>query len=334
MKIWNVPIESLEERYSKSWNAWFPSVFDFHEIVFETIYPMPLSDKIRDGAFLDICGTNYFKASQLAILMKKIYDGEIVRGDIIFLQDLWFPGLEMLQYCRQGLPLDFKICGILHAGTYDPFDFLSKCGMGAWGKNLENCWFNFVDKIFVATQFHKMLIHSHREIIPSKIAETGLPIYNEQQPFDMMEKENIVVFPHRLDSEKNPQMFDRLARKAETPGWQFIKTKDVCKTKKEYYDLLNRAKIAISFADQETWGIAQQEAIFAGCFPVVPNKLSYRELYSDRFKYDFFTDAVLLTKHLMSPNKEDYEEFWRNREQLLDKGRQAILNIIHEMEKL
>ena len=66
MKIFNVPIESLEERYSEQWNIWFPKEFKRLNIDFETIYPTPLSDKIEQGAFLDVIGTNYFKSMQLA----------------------------------------------------------------------------------------------------------------------------------------------------------------------------------------------------------------------------------------------------------------------------
>lgn len=333
MRIINVPIESLEERYSASWNKWFPEAFVDMNIEFENIYPQPLTDKIRNGSFLDVCGTNYFKSCQLSILYEKLYNGEIGKGDVIFLHDLWFPGLEGLQYIRQGMNLDFKICGILHAGTYDPYDFLSKQGMVSWGHLLENCWFNFVDQIYVATEFHKKLIVSKRRIDPDKIKITGLPIYSDQDP-DMALKENIVVFPHRLDEEKNPDLFDWLADQFKYSGWQFIKTKEVCKTKKEYFEILNRAKIAVSFADQETWGIAQQEALFAKCFPVVPNKLSYKELYHRVFRFSELYESVQCIKKFMKPTKRHISKMLHNREALLQQGDVAILNMVVEMEKL
>lgn len=333
MRIINVPIESLEERYSAQWNKWFPEAFVDMGIEFEYIHPLPLTDKIRNGSFLDVCGTNYFKSRQLSILYEKLYNGEIRKGDIIFFHDLWCPGLEGLQYIRQGMNLDFKICGILHAGTYDPYDFLSKRGMLPWGVYLENCWFKFVDQIYVATEFHKKLIVSKRRIDPDKIKITGLPIYSDQDP-DMALKENIVVFPHRLDEEKNPNLFDWLADQFKDFGWKFVKTKEVCKTKKEYFEILNRAKIAVSFADQETWGIAQQEALFAKCFPVVPNKLSYKELYSRVFRFSELYEVVECVKKFMKPTKRHISKMLHNRESLLQQGDVAILNMVTEMEKL
>ena len=93
-------------------------------------------------------------------------------------------------------------------------------------------------------------------------------------------KENLIVFPHRLDGEKHPEVFDELARnlKKELPGWWFVKTKDVCKTKEDYYSLLGRAKIAVSCATQETFGYAMLEAAANGCYPITPDALSYAEM--------------------------------------------------------
>ena len=333
MRVINVPIESLEERYSASWNKWFPEAFQDMRIDFVNIYPDTLSDHIKDGSFLDVCGTNYFKAGQLKILTKMLFQDEIGEDDVIFFHDIWCPGIEMLQYIRQGKGMKFKICGILHAGTYDSYDFLAKQGMASWGGPLEEVWFSFIDQIYVATDFHKELILRKRKIDPDKIKVTGLPIYNKECP-DMRGKENIVVFPHRLDSEKNPQLFDRLSIEAATKGWRFIKSKEECKTKKEYFELLNRSKIAVSFADQETWGIAQQEALFAKCFPVVPDRLSYKEMYLDEFRYYAYDHAVLLVKKLMEPSKEDFDQLQNNRNVLLRRGDLAIPNIVKEMEKL
>jgi len=329
--LYNIPIESLEERYSADWNIWFPREFRNFNIEFKTIYPDTLTEVIKDGSFLDVCGTNYFKAGQLKILTKKLFTGEIKDGDVLFFHDLWFPGLEMLQYIRQGKGVDFKIYGILHAGTYDPYDFLSKKGMRPWGKDLENSWFKFIDKIFVATQFHKDLIILSRNIDPEKIVVTGLPIFKPK--YSPVRKENIVVFPHRLDSEKNPQMFDELASwlKRSMVGWKFIKSKDVCKTKKEYYELLNRSTIAVSFADQETWGIAQLEAVFLGCIPMVPDKLSYHELYNESFKYIYFEECILKIRKFMEGHIP-YDDLETNRKCLLQMGQSAISKMLQGME--
>ena len=210
MRIILFPIEEISMRYSAQWMTWFQREFKNHGVEYIMIHPNPLSAEIRDGSFLDVCGTNYYKARQIAVFCDLAYTKQINNDDVIFLMDAWLPGLESIAYIRDGLGLKFKIVGCLHAGTYDPYDFLTKKGMGYWGKSLEESWFRIIDKIFVATEFHKrMLIHS-RDVDPNKIKVTGWPIYHERETRSFEQKENIVVFPHRLNEEKNPQMFDLL----------------------------------------------------------------------------------------------------------------------------
>lgn len=61
--------------------------------------------------------------------------------------------------------------------------------------------------------------------------------------------------------------------------------------------MLQRARFAISFADQETLGISMYEAACAGACPIVPNRLSYTEMYNFTFKrantIDDTVDAIL-----------------------------------------
>ena len=297
--LFSLPIESLEERYSAQWNVGFPQEFDRLGVHYETIYPTLLragANRISRGQFLDVVRTNEFKALQLAMLMSKFDRGEIKVNDVIFVHDLWYPGLEMLFYVRDGLGLKFKIAGLLHAGTYDPYDFLTQQGMTRWAGGIETSWWSEVDAIFVATEFHKRLLLSNRTVPHiGKVHVTGFPLFDEPDTTEMM-KEDIVIFPHRLAPEKGLDGFGTIKKLCQDrlPGWQFLRTKDVCQTKAEYYNLLCRSKVAVSCAKQETWGIAQQEALFRGCIPVVPDRLSYVEMYSDAFRYHSLIDAAAM----------------------------------------
>jgi glycosyltransferase involved in cell wall biosynthesis len=53
----------------------------------------------------------------------------------------------------------------------------------------------------------------------------------------------------------------------------------------EYCRLLRRADVVVSTARHEFYGMAVLEAVRAGCRPLVPDRLAYRELFPARFRY-------------------------------------------------
>jgi len=331
MLYW-VPIEPIEERYSRQWWVWFNKEFEKKRIPHRGIMGQNITTKIEKGSFLDICGTHYWKSSQIARISDLIHRGIVEDGDWFLFGDMWFPGLEALAYMRDALGIKIKIAGILHAGSYDPYDRLAAWNTEIWAKSLEESWFAAVDLIFVATNFHKKLLTENRDVDPSKIRVTGFPIYDEWSNADV-KKENILLFPHRLDPEKQPHLFDELIRRiTEPPGWKFFRSKDLCKTKKEYYDLLNRSKISISFALQETWGIAMQESVISGCLPIVPNRLSYEEMYFPVFRYDTMKESREMAIEFMSNGQAYQEELQIQRGIILENGAKAIHNMLLEMQ--
>jgi hypothetical protein len=57
------------------------------------------------------------------------------------------------------------------------------------------------------------------------------------------------------------------------------------KSRAEYAALLASADIAVSTAANEFFGLAMIEASYAGCFPLVPDRLAYPEIYPTEFRY-------------------------------------------------
>ena len=192
------------------------------------------------------------------------------------------------------LNLKFKICGIFHAGTYDNADFTYRTGMRNWGKHLEACWFSGIDKIFVATEFHKRLLLKNSPVIdglPEKIYVTGLPFFadNLKMKYGTNKSDkNILVFPHRVDAEKHPELFDELVCWLKDRNVDFVPVKTIVDTKsrEEYFKTLAQSKVMVSFADQETFGYSTLESMALDNVVVVPNKLSYVETVPREFRYD------------------------------------------------
>ncbi len=304
-----LPLESLEQRYTEAWSRWFPQQLTKDRTPFKTINGIPLTSKIEVGSVLDAYGTSYFKCLQLAELIKQIRGGEVTNKDVLLFADLWFPGIEALQYisCLGGARP--RITGILHAGTWDPADFTVRSGMRPWAHELESAWFQIYDLIFVATMWHKELILKNHHVDPNKIVVTGLPFYPDEitVPRKNIKKDStLVVFPHRLDPEKHPEQFDALANGF--PDLRFVKTAEHFLCKASYYDELASASIAISFADQETFGYAMLEATALGCYPLVPDRLSYQEMYPSKFRYRTYQELCVKLKDIVNTrtNEEVY----------------------------
>ncbi len=344
LTILNVPIEPLEERYSIQWDKWFKKAFqnysEEHDLEILTIYGKGSQGKINQGSFLDVIDTNIYKNEQTNRIIEYIRNNQ-EKEIVLFFHDLWFPGIINIAYVIYGLGLKktIKICGCLHAGSYDTEDFLSKKGMSPWAISFENSLFTIIDLIFVATEFHKNLILCERNVDYNKIKVTGFPIFQSEFVEDSLEeKDNIIVFPHRLDTEKCPEMFDTLKKEmqSEFPDWIFLKSKECTSSKKEYYQLLAKSKIAVSFARQETWGIAMQEAVFHDVIPIVPNRLSYPELYSAPFVYDGQgTLSIQNVKKLLRCiifKYDIYKSFLVfNKNRLIVSGETAINHMIEEI---
>jgi len=337
--LYDFPIEPLDMRYSAQWRKWFAEEYNRLGVVWDRVDPLyKPAERIARGQFLDAIHTNIYKGKQIELFLEQVAGGHVKPHDVVFLHDVWFPGLEALFYVRDALKLPFYICGYLHAGTYDPWDFLTRQGMDSWGKDLEQAWFRGVDRIFLHSNFHERLLRSKRMVPGDKIRKVGFPFLLPNTEWSAGKKKNIVVFPHRLAPEKQPEVFDQLAEKLakELPGWQFIKSQAIPRTKEQYYDLLSHAKIAFSAAQQETWGISMQEATHHGCIPVVPSRLAYPDVYDPAFQYNNMDHAVQLVLRYA----KGYEHmvhgqlFAQTEKRLHDLGHGAIERIVTEIRAM
>lgn len=321
--IYVVDLEKLEERYTVQWASWVPQGLKANDLDFKIISGTPLTTSIEKGSVLDVYGTNHYKASQMQTLMKMLRANEIKDEDTIFFCDLWFPGIEALQYVRNVTGKKFKIQGVLHAGSWDEHDFTFLTGMDNWARSIERGWLEIYDKVFLGSEFHKQLIlEAFPDVPENKFAVTGLPfrwtdVYRPKNPI-FFSKEKIVVFPHRLDSEKRPDLFDEMRGVLEPlfPEWSFLKTKEETKTKEQYYHLLNRAAISISYAEQETFGYAMLESVANDCLAIVPNALSYSTMpmYTG-MKFSSFEESIECVTQaiiMFNENSENYRQCVRN----------------------
>ena len=149
-------------------------------------------------------------------------------------------------------------------------------------------------------------------------------------------KPPLVIWNHRWEHDKQPEIFFEALEKAAKKGGDFrlavlgeafgsvppvfkslqsrfkenLMHIGYVQTKAAYFEWLKAGAVVVSTAIQENFGISIVEATRFGCVPLVPNRLVYPEIIPDEFHdlclYDTFEDLVTkLSNLLMRPS--DYK---------------------------
>ena len=144
----------------------------------------------------------------------------------------------------------------------------------------------------------------------------------------------IIVFPHRYECDKNPEEFLRALNvlAAEQIDFKIIITGvkqdepldsvvnelmlpiqdkiihfGFVESREEMVNLMYKANIFVSTSLQEYFGLSAVEALYAGCYPIMPKRLSYPMFIPSQFQadhlYESFDDLVSKLRFaLLNPN--------------------------------
>ena len=305
-KIFLVDLEAVETRYTGEWKIHLPALLRKRGHDVQVISgPTDIPSATTPGAFLNFGGTNIYKSSQVEQIGRLFCAGSISSGDHFIFTDAWHPGIINLKYMSELLGIPVVTHGLWHAGSYDPQDFLGKLvGNKPWVRNAEKSFFHAFDHNYFATEFHvelfmKELLNDgllgenpwwhedwEERYDSGKIVRTGWPMEYMSDALMMykgMPKQNVILFPHRLAPEKQLDIF--LDLKKHLPQYEFKVCQEYPLTKNEYHNMLGEAKMVFSANLQETLGISWYEGALVDAIPMVPDRLSYKEMALDTFKY-------------------------------------------------
>ena len=306
MTVFLVDLESVETRYTGQWKSHVPALLSKAGHHVQIISgPTDIPSATTPGAFLNFGGTNIYKARQVEQMGRLFCDGAVHAGDHFVFTDAWHPGIINLKYMSELLGIPVTTHGLWHAGSYDPQDFLGRLvGKKRWVRNAEKSFYHAFDHNYFATEFHvklfidELLLAGFPQENPwyeedfaerydgGKMVRTGWPMeYMDTTltPYKGMDKRDLILFPHRIAPEKQVEIFRDLA--THLPQYEFVVCQDKNLTKDEYHKLLGQAKLVFSANLQETLGISCYEGALVGAIPMVPDRLSYTEMYYDTFKY-------------------------------------------------
>lgn len=301
MKIFVVDLESVPTRYTCEWKGHIPALLKKAGLVrnrpgveIVNISGGEAEFKATPGAFLNFAQTNVYKNNQLTFVAQLFSEGKVSPGDQFIFTDAWHTGVIQLKYMSELLGIPVKIHVLWHAGSYDPQDFLGRLIKDKrWTNSFEKAVYYAADYNWYATDFHiamfvdNVFTDTELDTLPQTIYRTGWPMEYMTEtlvPYKGMEKRDLILFPHRMAPEKQPDLFRSLAK--ELPKYEWIICQEQELTKHEYHTLLGQAKMVFSANLQETLGISCFEGAVVDALPLVPDNLSYEEMYDEKWKYD------------------------------------------------
>ena len=306
MTVFLIDLEAVDTRYTGEWKHHVPELLRKAGHNVQIIAgPEDIPSATTPGAFLNFGGTNIYKSSQVEQMGRLFCSGSVQPGDHFIFTDAWHPGVINLKYMSELLQIPVTIHGLWHAGSYDPQDFLGRIiGNAKWVRRAEQSFFHCFNHNYFATEFHERiffdnLLHNgtpaenpwyeddwkerHKG---GKFVRTGWPMEYMQDllvPYKNMPKRDLILFPHRIAPEKQLNIFKDLA--THLPQYEFVVCQEQKLTKQEYHTLLGQAKMVFSANLQETLGISCYEGAVVDAIPMVPDRLSYTEMYYEGFKY-------------------------------------------------
>jgi hypothetical protein len=288
--IYIVPIEPIDQRYTKQWYSAIPNAIndatDKYKVV--TIDGEQTSAGTTAGAFLDFAVTNVYKSSQIVAISKMFNEGVIKPYDKFLITDAWNYAVIAIRYMSDLLDIPVEIHGIWHAGAYDPTDILGMKMRKPWPWDFERSVYHALDYSYYATDFHKYMFLANLNIVNDgvKPIRSGQPhniICTEMMKYANRPKDDMIMWPHRYNSDKQPEIAEDLAYSNTQNRW--VITQKMNLSKDEYYNMLGASKAVFSCSLHENLGISMMEGVLAGAIPIVPDRASYREMYLDCFKY-------------------------------------------------
>lgn len=338
MTVYIVPIEPLDERYTASWYRNIPLAFkhSFSNVV--VIDGEPLSDYVEAGTFLDINSTVHYKSTQLAAISRLFFQKKIKDGDIFFVADIEFWGIESIRFMADLQGIKIGLFGFCHAASYTIEDFMEPAA--PYSRYFELGWFAAFDLIFVGTKYHKRSIierridplvvsEADRQKMADKIVVSGNPLFLSDYDtlVNPVPKKKQLIISNRFDWEKRPNLSLDFCYilKRRVPDLKIVVTTSRPEfksnkqwlvemarcmekdgiieiheglTKREYHTILAESKIFLTNTIEENFGYCLIEAILSNTYPIAENKYSHPELLMHDSKFLFDDTDEIIPKAL------------------------------------
>ena len=320
-----VPLEPYQERYTQ-YQSCAGGVIERQlkelNVPFVAIRPHQFTPKpISTGVVLDPVHRCRWAFQQTQELVEMIVGGEITDSDVIYFEDFWHPGMEMIPYAASLANVSVPLYGFNFAQSVDRYDFTAEWKW--WIRPFEKAWANCLSAVFCASrQLEELMVTGWER--QCKYYTVGLPydhrVVWEQASITDAEIERartsrskMVIYSSRWDREKHPEIFCQLATMVlkERKDIQFhvctgapllrSNSSDLSMlamqmqqdyprhfyvhthlTKAEYFEWLLMAKVQFNCSDQDWVAYTLLDATAFGCMPLYPKFLSFPDALHHR----------------------------------------------------
>jgi len=339
-KIYIVPIEPLESRYTTEWYDHIPKLLDQQGADVLIVNGDDIPPLTTPGAFLDFGSTNIWKSSQLMTIAELFRLNKINPGDKFLYTDAWNPTVIQLKYLSVLMNIPIEIHGLFHAGSWDKQDFLGRLiGDKPWVRHAEKSMFHCYDYSWFATRFHVGIfgreLFDIRNVFFDDDAEAAMADYSTikltgwpmeylsetLEPYSQLAKKPQIVFPHRIAPEKQVEIFRDLAQSL--PEYSWVVCQDQSLTKHEYHTILGESMIVFSASLQETLGISSgAEGPLCGAMPLSPDRLSYSEIFNGYSEFLYPSNWTI-----------DWEKYLQHKQSIINRIK-FMMNNYHKLMPL
>lgn len=307
-----LPVEAYRSRYTEYLSCpggVFEACCKKLGVPVHTIRPYSSVMQIKIGQVIDPLTRAQWSFHQIYELMGMMKHRQVSDGDVIYIEDFWIGGMEMIPYMQDLVrPFDWlPVWAFCHAQSVDPNDFTAP--MARWMRKFEQAWASVLAGIFVAAPELKNMLRQGS--VFGSILATGTVWSSDWMTQRYMsapavKKEKLVVFSSRWDSEKDPEFFCSLVKavlkeredirfvvctgnenltsnRADLIGLVREMVNDHSKyfkveaglSKQKYFDILRRASVQFNCAKQDFVSYTLLEACLAGCSPLYPSYLTF-----------------------------------------------------------
>lgn len=336
--IWYLNLEPVKNRYTEQLSKyWIPKAFQLvtDKNLIQLNGQNHKEEEIKKGVVFDATGRNLYALDQIQNFLIALQQGIVTNGDVVYIQDMWTPGIEAIFYTAHIYNLELRYYATCWAQSFDEYDFTYD--MRKWLHHYEMMYSEMMDGIFVANTMLKDLMI--RDGIKCPIHVTSLPFDPSEVKNRIgnkkIKKEKVVIYASRFDWEKNPFFMLEVADKflEQNKDWQWwLSTSNskirsnqngvkdlieklidkypnrfltcINKTKNDYYEKLTRASIVFNSALQDWVSFTILEGTTLDCEICYPRFRSFPEFISSNRMYvpGDTHSAVDLLNHLTTQN--------------------------------